>query len=100
MWYYRACRKFTKDKAGKKYPFYCVVEYLPKIPNYGYNKKTKELTKRKGHKNLWSIQPEWPSGNSKKELIECLEMMIVDVKRYRPLTEKRPWNPPPIGPSR
>ena len=62
MWHYRACKK------GKV--FY-VVEYFPTVKGRPY-----------------SENPEWAFGDSKKELIQDLEYMLHDVKKYRVLIDK------------
>jgi len=82
FWYYRACKKFTKV-GKKKHWFYCIVEYFPKVPLSRIGKKDR---------SAWSYHPEWPSGDSKKELIQCLEMMLTDLKYHRTLVEKRPYD--------
>ena len=62
-WYYRTRRRKLNGKW-----FYDVVEYF----------KPKSWTKD-------SIAP---CGDTKKELIKCLEMMLDDVKKIRTLTDK------------
>lgn len=81
IWYYRACKKYD-IYGGKKIPFYCVVEYCPKVLLSRTGKK---------RKNLWSTEPEAPMGANKQELIECLEAMLRDIKYHRTLVEKKPY---------
>lgn len=84
MWYYRVCKKFNLVR-GKKFPFYCIVEYFPRIPKHSFYKRVK------GTVPMWSDQPEWANGYSRKELIECLELMLKDAKHYKTLVEKKPY---------
>lgn len=63
MWYYRVCRKYTKIGV----PYWCIVEFYPRVPEYG---------------KLWSEEPEAPIGENKKDVIECLEMMLQDAKKH------------------
>lgn len=65
-WWYRPCKKFT----SKGTPYFCVVEYY---------KSRKE--------RLWSKEPITPMAESKKELIEILEMMLKDIKNSRTLID-------------
>jgi hypothetical protein len=85
MWYWRVCKKYTIYK-GKKYPFWCLIEYFPRIPKY---RKAKLI----GHQAVWSDQPEAPTGCSRKDLINGLEMMLKDARHYRTLVEKKPHRP-------
>jgi hypothetical protein len=84
MWYYRVCKKYRLVK-GKKFPFYCIVEYFPRVPKY------RGFHKIKGTVALWSDDPQWPFGSSRKDVILCLEMMLKDAKRYKTLVEKKPY---------
>lgn len=76
MWCYRPCRK-TNKLGKRKVTYYCVVEFYPRVPIY--NRRNKVLR----YKDLWSYDPEAPIGSSVDELIKTIEMMLVDVKRYR-----------------
>jgi len=75
MWHYRSCKR--KDSTGKIY--YCVVEFYKNVPTGKGNKR----------KSLWSQEPETPIGETKKELIECLKMMIKDCEYYPTLNDTK-----------
>jgi len=75
MWHYRICKR--KDKQGNIY--FNVVEFYKNVPTGKGNKKT----------NLWSQEPEAPFGETKKELIECLKMMLKDCEHYSVLDETK-----------
>jgi len=68
-WHYRAFKVMSKDK--KKMPYYCVKEYF----NTGRN-------------TFWIEEAITPIGDTKKELIEILEMMLKDIKHYKTKVEK------------
>lgn len=70
-WHYAMCKKYTVHK-GKKYPFWCVVEYFPDVDG----------------RDCWSNDPESPNAESKKELIEMLKMMLEDIQHYPAIIEK------------
>lgn len=77
-WHYRIQKKWTVYKK-KKYPFYCIVEYY--------------RPKKKGQKGGWTRDPIDPMGDSPKELIKVLEMMLHDAKKYRPFSDTSKWKP-------
>jgi len=77
MWHYSICKKYT-IVAGEKSVFYCIVEYYPNVPGaFG--------------ETLWSKTPEWPCGESRKEVITCLENMLEDAKRYKTVIDREPY---------
>lgn len=87
-WYYKACKKFTEDKDGNKTYFWCIVEYFPDCPvikrdnglDVDYDKK----------EPVWS-GPQEPFGETKEDLIECLNMMIKDAEHYEPFDDPYPY---------
>lgn len=70
MWHYRPCRR--KDLDGSYY--YVVVEYY-KVG--------------RGTKPMWTELGCSPMGNSRKELIRDLEMMLADCKKRRTLDDTK-----------
>lgn len=69
MWHYRPCKKI--DKFGR--PYYVVVEVYKNICG----------------KRLWTEGACSPFGNSRKELIRDLEMMLEDCKRRRTMDDTK-----------
>lgn len=76
---YPSHHKCYKDGKLKRNYFYCIVEFYP----------AREGVK----KNCWSMNPYYPSGDTKEEVIESIKMMLKDAKRYPILFEKEPYNP-------
>jgi len=76
MWYYRICKRHRMVLGTKQF-YYCIVEYYPKV-----ERKDGRMA------SLWSDEPEWPVGDTKEELIECLKMMLKDAQRYPVLVQK------------
>mgnify|MGYP001608696430 CR=1 FL=1 len=71
---------YKKTGRMKKNYFYCIVEFFPAVRNNKYLRKP-----------LWSLHPQWPSGETPAEVVEELKMMLKDVQHYKPLLEKDPY---------
>ncbi len=68
-WHYKPFKVITKHCT-----YYCVKEYYIGCGDDGKEK-------------LWTQDPIAPMGDTKKELIECLELMLKDIKHYRTKVE-------------
>lgn len=68
-WHYRIFKCIPKKIKGAKVqpePYYCIKEYYRTPFGTG-----------------WSKNPDYPQGETKKDLLEDLAMMLVDAKKYR-----------------
>ena len=68
-WYYRPCKRKYKDGTA----YYVVVEFFPNVQG----------------KPAWTKDAMSPYGESRKELIRDLEMMLEDCKRRRALDDTK-----------